>query len=42
MKKMKQTLSAQRSTLNAESRGDCELDLGRRTFGVGCFLPGLQ
>jgi hypothetical protein len=52
MKKMKQTLNAQRSiplnreqALNAESRRDSELEIGPRKlsgFGVGRFLPGLQ
>ena len=42
MRKMKQTPNAQRSTFNAESRSDSELDVGRWTFGVGRFLPGLQ
>ncbi len=52
MKKMKQTLNAQRSTpinreqaLNAEYRRDSELDVGPRKLsglGVGRFLPGLQ
>jgi hypothetical protein len=42
---MKQTLNAQRSTLNAESRRDFELDVGRWTLArdlseldVGRFL----
>src|ERR1043166_5534585 len=45
MRKMKQTLNAQRSTLNAESRRDFELDVGRWTLArdlseldVGRFL----
>jgi hypothetical protein len=49
MMKMKQILNAQRPTLNAESRRDSELDVGRWTLardlselGVGRFLPGLQ
>jgi hypothetical protein len=42
MRLMKQALNAQRSTLNAESRGDAELDVERRTLGVGRFLSELQ
>jgi hypothetical protein len=42
MRKMKQTLNAQRSTPNAESRRDSELDVWRWTFCVGRFLAGLQ
>jgi hypothetical protein len=38
---MKQTLSAQRSTPNAEFRGDSEFDVGRRTLDVGRFLADL-
>jgi len=35
MRKMKQTLNAQRSTLNADFRRDSKLD-------AGCFRPGLR
>jgi|GraSoiStandDraft_47_1057283.scaffolds.fasta_scaffold25093_3 hypothetical protein len=42
MRLVKQTLNAQRSTLNAESGRDSELDVGRWTLGVGRFLPGLR
>ena len=42
MRLVKQTLNAQRSTLNAESRRDSESDVGRWTLGVGRFLPGLR
>ena len=49
MKKMKQTLNsdesrtgAQRSTLNAELRGDSEFYIERWTLSAGRFLPGPQ
>ena len=42
MKKMKQTLNAQRSTPNAQFRRDSKLDVGRWTFDVGRFRPGLR
>ena len=42
MRLVKQALNAQRSKLNAESRGDAELDVERWTLGVGRFLSELQ
>jgi hypothetical protein len=42
MKKLNQTLSAQRLTLNAQFSKCSELDVGRWMLGVGRFLPGLQ
>jgi len=42
MKRMKKTLNAQRSTPNAELRGDSEFDIERWTLSVGRFLPALQ
>ena len=42
MNKINQTLNAQRRTPNAEFRRGSELDVERWTFGVGCFLLGLQ
>jgi hypothetical protein len=41
MKKMKQTLNAQRSTLNAQLGRNSKLDVGRWTLGVGRFLLDL-
>jgi len=41
MEKMKQTLNAQRATLNAEFRRNSEFDIERWTLSVGRFLPGL-
>ena len=38
MRLVNQTLNAQRSTPNAESRMDSGLDVGRWTLGVGRFL----
>jgi hypothetical protein len=42
MKKMKQTLNAQRSTPNAEFRRDPEFDVERWTLDVGRFLAELR
>ena len=42
MKKRKQTLNAQRSPPNAQFRRDSELAVGRWTFDVGRFRPGLR
>jgi hypothetical protein len=42
MKKMKQTLNAQRSTPSAEFRRDSQFNVERWTLSVGRFLPGLQ
>jgi len=42
MKKMKQTLNAQRSTPNVEFREDSGFDSESWTLSVGRFLPGLQ
>jgi hypothetical protein len=42
MRKMKQTLNAQRPTPNAQSTPDSELDVERWALGVGRLLPRLQ
>jgi hypothetical protein len=42
MRKMKQTLNAQRSTPNAQFRRDSWLDVERWTLDVGHFRPGLR
>ena len=42
MKKMKQTLNAQRSTPNAELKEDSDLDIESWTLSVGRFLQALQ
>jgi hypothetical protein len=42
MKKMKQTLNAQRSTPNAELKEDSDLDIEGWTLSVGRFQSGLQ
>jgi hypothetical protein len=42
MRKIKQTLNAQRSTPNAQFRRDSRLDVGRWTLDVGRFRSGLR
>jgi hypothetical protein len=42
MKRMKQTLNAQRSTPNSQFRTDSALDVERWTLGVGHLLAGLR
>ena len=42
MRKMKQTLNAQRSTPNAHFRRDSKLEVGRWTLDFGRFRSGVR